>query len=89
MNWYANIIQNLAVKNGTLPIIYGSQGSGKSLFVEIMADLLGSLAITNADDLDKVFGKFNGIVEKKVLVVLNEIGEANDKFAYSEKMKSL
>ena len=88
MNWYANIIQNLAVKNGTLPIIYGSQGSGKSLFVEIMADLLGSLAITNADDLDKVFGKFNGIVEKKVLVVLNEIGEANDKFAYSEKMKS-
>ena len=88
MNWYANIIQNLAVKNGTLPIIYGSQGSGKSLFVEIMADLLGALAITNADDLDKVFGKFNGIVEKKVLVVLNEIGEANDKFAYSEKMKS-
>ena len=88
MNWYANIIQNLAVKNGTLPIIYGSQGSGKSLFVEIMADLIGSLAITNADDLDKVFGKFNGIVEKKVLVVLNEIGEANDKFAYSEKMKS-
>ena len=88
MNWYANIIQNLAVKNGTLPIIYGSQGSGKSLFVEIMAELLGSLAITNADDLDKVFGKFNGIVEKKVLVVLNEIGEATDKFAYSEKMKS-
>ena len=88
MNWYANIIQNLAVKNGTLPIIYGSQGSGKSLFVEIMAELLGALAIVNADDLEKVFGKFNGIVEKKILVVLNEIGEATDKFSYSEKMKS-
>ena len=88
MNWFANIIKNLAVKNGTMPIMYGSQGSGKSIFVEIMAELLGHLAVPNADDLDKVFGKFNVLSERKVLVVLNEIGEATDKFAYSEKLKS-
>ena len=88
MNWFANIIKNIAVKNGTMPIMYGSQGSGKSMFVETMCELLGHLAVSNADDLDKVFGKFNKMNENKVLIVLNEISEATDKFAYSEKMKS-
>ena len=61
MNWFANIVQNLSVKNGTLPIIHGAQGSGKSCFAELMCELLGNLAIYNNDDLDKVFGKFNSI----------------------------
>ena len=45
MNWTSNIIQNLNVKNGTLPIIHGAQGSGKSCFVELICELLGNLAI--------------------------------------------
>ena len=72
MNWFANIVQNLSVKNGTLPIIHGAQGSGKSCFAELMCELLGHLAIYNNDDLDKVFGKFNSISDGKVLIVLNE-----------------
>ena len=88
MNWFANIIQNLSVKNGTLPIIHGAQGSGKSCFAELMCELLGNLAIYNNDDLDKVFGKFNSISDGKVLIVLNETAEADEKFSYSEKLKS-
>ena len=88
MNWFANIIQNIAVKNGTLPIIHGAQGSGKSLFAELMCELLGNLAIYNNDDLDKVFGKFNSISDGKVLIILNETAEADEKFSYSEKLKS-
>ena len=88
MNWTSNIIQNLNVKNGTLPIIHGAQGSGKSCFVELICELLGNLAIYNNDDLDKVFGKFNSISEGKVLIVLNETAEADEKFSYSEKLKS-
>ena len=88
MNWFANIIQNLSVKNGTLPIIHGAQGSGKSCFAELMCEILGNLAIYNNDDLDKVFGKFNSISDGKVLIVLNETAEADEKFSYSEKLKS-
>ena len=88
MNWFANIIQNISVKNGTLPIIHGAQGSGKSLFAELMCELLGNLAIYNNDDLDKVFGKFNSISDGKVLIILNETAEADEKFSYSEKLKS-
>ena len=88
MNWFANIVQNLAVKNGTLPIIHGAQGSGKSCFAELMCELLGNLALYNNDDLDKVFGKFNSISDGKVLIVLNETAEADEKFSYSEKLKS-
>ena len=88
MNWFANIVQNLSVKNGTLPIIHGAQGSGKSCFAELMCELLGHLAIYNNDDLDKVFGKFNSISDGKVLIVLNETAEADEKFSYSEKLKS-
>ena len=88
MNWFANIVQNLSVKNGTLPIIHGAQGSGKSCFAELMCELLGNLALYNNDDLDKVFGKFNSISDGKVLIVLNETAEADEKFSYSEKLKS-
>ena len=88
MNWFANIVQNLNVKNGTLPIIHGAQGSGKSCFAELMCELLGNLALYNNDDLDKVFGKFNSISDGKVLIVLNETAEADEKFSYSEKLKS-
>ena len=35
MKWWACILQNITVKNGTMPIIYGAQGSGKSVPIEL------------------------------------------------------
>lgn len=88
LKWFANIIQNITVKNGTIPIIIGEQGSGKSFVVELFCDLLGSYALCNVDDLDKVFGKFNGLIGRNILININEPPEANEKFGFLGKIKS-
>ena len=88
MSWFANIFQNITVKNSSVPIIHGAQGSGKSFPTEVFADLLGNYALANVDDLDKVFGKFNGLVGQSLLVVINEPPESNEKFKFTGKIKS-
>ena len=86
--WFANIIQNITVKNGTLPIIHGAQGSGKSIVVEIFGELLGNYALVNVDDLDKVFGKFNGLIGQHLFININEPPESDKKFSFTGKIKA-
>lgn len=86
--WWGNIIQNIAVKNCSMPIIYGGQGSGKSFVVETLCELLGNYSVPNVDDLDKVFGKFNGMIGSTLVAVINEPPEAGDKFSFNGKIKS-
>ena len=88
MKWWANIFQEVTVKNGTMPIIHGSQGSGKSFPVECFCEILGIFALANVDDLDKVFGKFNGLIGRHLVININEPPEANEKFKYLGKIKS-
>lgn len=88
MKWWANVIQNITVKNGTMPIIHGAQGSGKSFPVECFCELFGNYALMNVDDMDKVFGKFNGLLGRQLIIVINEPPEANEKFKYAGKIKS-
>lgn len=88
MKWFASIVQKITVKLGTMPIIWGAQGSGKSVLVELMCALMGRSAMNNCDDLDKAFGKFNGLIGEYVLICLNEPPEAGEKFKYTGKIKS-
>ena len=88
MRWWASIIQNITVKNGTMPIIHGAQGSGKSFPIELLCELFGKYALANVDDLDKVFGKFNGLIGRHLVININEPPEANEKFKYLGKIKS-
>ena len=88
MKWFANLFQNVTVKNGTMMIIHGAQGSGKSVTVELFAELLGNFALANVDDLDKVFGKFNGLLSRHLYININEPPEATEKFSYTGKIKS-
>ena len=88
MSWFANIIQNITVKNGTMPIIHGAQGSGKSFAVEVFGELLGNYALVNVDDLDKVFGKFNGLIGQHLLININEPPESDKKFSFTGKIKA-
>ena len=88
MCWFASIFQKITVKLGTMLIIHGSQGSGKSFPIELFCELLGRNALANVDDLDKVFGKFNGLIGANLLININEPPEASDKFAYAGKIKS-
>ena len=89
MKWFANIFQKITVKNGTMLIIYGAQGSGKSFPIEVFAELIGVHGIANVDDLEKVFGKFNGLLGSQTMFInINEPPEATEKFKFTGKFKS-
>lgn len=88
MKWFANIIQNVTVKNVTVPIVWGGHGSGKSWIMETLSELMGKYANPNIDDMGKVFGRFNAIIQNKVLIVLNETPEYDNKAAFTESIKS-
>ena len=89
MKWMANILKHVCVKNGTMPIIYGGQGSGKTITAQIFAELLGNYALPNVINIDNVFGRFNSLIRDTLLIVINETSEAGEKFAYADKIKSL
>ena len=83
MCWFANIIQNITVKNCTMMILHGAQGSGKSIVLELFCELLGKYALANVDDLDKVFGKFDSLLSNHLLMNINEPPEADDRFRFN------
>ena len=69
-------------------IIHGAQGSDKSIVLELFCELLGKYALANVDDLDKVFGKFNGLIAQHLLININEPPEADDRFRFNGQIKS-
>lgn len=71
--WIANMFKYPSSKS-LCPIIVGEEGTGKDLFVDILAEIIGTEKrfITTRPEED-VWGKFNSIMERKMLVQLSEI----------------
>lgn len=84
----SQIIQNITYKVGACIINTGEQGCGKTLTFSTMASLLGIHASPNENEMDRLFGRFNSRLEDISLFVINEVGEAGERFPYAEKMKS-
>jgi hypothetical protein len=72
-----------------MPSISGAQGCGKSFFVEVFSAILGIYALPNVDDMDKVFGKFNSLIARHLLININESPDSEGKFKYNNKIKTL
>jgi phage/plasmid-associated DNA primase len=83
-SWYAAIIQNPTFKSQVMLIIQGKQGSGKTLFTNILCHLLGDYALPNIKDPQNITGHFNAIIESKKLIILNELVSCDDNNAHIE-----
>jgi hypothetical protein len=76
MNWMAFAVQNPARRLKTVPVLYGAQGTGKSLLVRVMSELMGrqnSAAIRN----DDLAGRFTSHFVTKLFVSVAEIQSAD------------
>ncbi|KAA6362241.1 MAG: hypothetical protein EZS28_042232, partial [Streblomastix strix] len=62
LNWIAYIIQNAGKKTETAPILQGLQGYSSK----------------NVTDIDDMVGKFNAVIENKMLVIANEMKNCGD-----------
>jgi hypothetical protein len=70
----ANIIRNPKAKNETMPTIIGPQGVGKGLLFEsfLQPFVFGIELMAIVSGLDKLTEEFNGILEGKLLVLVDE-----------------
>lgn len=88
-SWVANILQNPGAKNGTIIVLVGNQGTGKTTFANIVSRLVGNYSTPNVTNVDDLTGSFNeSLLSRKVFVVLNELG-ANLKPKSMAALKSL
>lgn len=87
LNCLANIIQQPYNKTNVCLLFKSNEGSGKdSFFNWFGSNILGSQYYLNDSNIDLIFGKFNNLLENKVLVVINET-EHNDTMKTIGKIK--
>jgi hypothetical protein len=69
-------------------VFRSEQGAGKDMFFDWFGNhILGNEYYTNTEKPDSIFGKFNKLIDKKILVVINE-ASAKDTFTINENIKS-
>jgi len=82
IRWLAMLIQQPWRKPGVALVLRSREGSGKTIIVQILLDILGPHGFTAAQK-DQVAGRFNGHLFDKLLVVLEEAFFAGDPAAVS------
>ena len=87
LGWMAYIVQNLDRPSGVILVLRGAECAGKGVLLRALRALFGRHALT-LNRTDQLAGTFTAHLEAKSLVILDEIGYAND-HALSEAMKSL
>lgn len=71
--WLAEILFNPTEKSPVCPVISGPPGVGKSKFFDFVRNyVIGTQTSAAPTQSDQVTQRFNGVVEGKMLVVLNE-----------------
>ena len=73
INWAAFIVQNIDGKTGTVPILRGVYGCGKTTFGEILAQIIGEKHAKQKDTLSSIGESFNSDLTGKKLIIFNEI----------------
>ena len=73
LNWFAYILQHPESRNATCLQISTVQGVGKNILSNAVCDYLGSFFSEPSKDIDKVIGTYNGGIDNKLLIVMNEV----------------
>ena len=84
----AQIFQQPHIKSGTLIILKGGEGVGKSLTAQIIEKMLGSkYYYSTASPVKDLFGEYNSIGKSKLLINMEE-GASNQTEKFYEELKN-
>jgi len=69
-------------------VLQSNEGCGKDTFLNWFGNsILGKKYYVNTESIDSIFGRFNGLIQDKVLIVINETS-GKDTFQLSDKIKA-
>ena len=78
VKWHSNMIQMPHKPGGVTLVLIGEMGVGKSMWVDFMSRMLGKhIFHSSSSPENDVWGKFNSVMQGKVLVELAEISQKN------------
>jgi len=89
---FAHFVQKPNVKTQTCLVAMGREGCGKNRPIDLLSKhVLGSQYIAEVSKMDKVVGRFNAMLENKLLCVLNEASDCSSQESLSnqDKLKDL
>jgi phage/plasmid-associated DNA primase len=91
ISWISYLIQNPGSKTETVLIIFGEQGTCKNkFFTDVISKLFGRYCISNENNISNIIGRFNSIIENKILIICNELQSIdNAKHLNTDGLKSL
>ncbi|MBN3807179.1 hypothetical protein GXB81_29685 [Paraburkholderia sp. Ac-20336] len=81
MAWCADIVQDAEHKKGVALVLRGNKGTGKSIFLDAMRDIIGKAHAMKVAHSKQLTGNFNSHLREKVLVVAEESFWSGDKSA--------
>jgi len=91
LNVFSSYIQKPNKKVEVIPIITGLQGTGKGTLARILKKLYKRKHFLKTADLQSICGDFNGIIEGKLIIILDDLksfSEGQTKEVFN-KLKSL
>ena len=89
LKWLSHRVKFPGIMPKVALIFKSTQGAGKDMLFEWFGnDIIGSEYYTNTDDYEKILGRFNGSLEKLILLCLNE-SSYGDTNKYENGLKTL
>jgi len=79
LNYFSHIIQKPHVKTGVLLALKSKQGGGKGIILDKLAQIIGDNHYAQNSNANFLFGDFNGQLEGKILINLDEAFWGGDK----------
>lgn len=73
LNWLAHIVQYTETPCGTCIVIISDEGCGKDLFSNFVGSCLNENYYINTQSIDKITGKYNGVLGGKLFITVNEL----------------
>lgn len=76
---FALMLQKPHIISGANLVVKGAEGCGKSSVLDLIGKIMGQSAFMSTSNTEHIFGQFNGMIEGKKLIVLEEAFFAGDK----------
>jgi len=90
INWLVHLMQKPYKKIGIAILLKSEQGAGKNILWEFIADfIIGKKYSLVINDIDRLLGRFNVIIQNKLLTICDEISNYGGAFKSNDKLKNL
>jgi hypothetical protein len=85
--YFANRIQNPAIRNMVCIILYGEEGDGKNRLFDIFKNIIGDKYYTELENAKQMFGSHSCVEKEKLFICVNE-AKGKDNYENSETLKA-